>query len=268
MFKKNFVPFHINCTQEDLMGNNGKGVYILLPGSPYRARKISELFDCVTAVYKSKREHNLYIGTVTSTSGKKIDIGTVASGMGTPSVEIIITELIQMGVTTIIRVGTCGLFQSENKIGDFVVATGAVRDEKTSRHYFPDEFPAIPSFELMQSINKTKIRIKKQFPENRIVFGLTHSKSSLYGREFLYGGKTSQTKNNEYKLLLKDYGVISSEMEASAIFVIGHYYKIRTASICVGIADDMKNFSKKKGFAKKSVLNLCKFGIEIIRDLK
>ena len=65
--------------------------------------------------------------------------------MGGPSAAIAIEELIHCGAETFIRVGTCGRIcpESYDESLEGVIITGAVRDEGTTVHYVPIEYPAM-----------------------------------------------------------------------------------------------------------------------------
>ncbi len=95
---------------------------VLLPGDPRRAQHIAETFlddwDQVTDVRGM-------LGFTGTFEGHRLSI--MASGMGIPSAAIYITELIRAyGVSTIIRVGTAGVYQPELELRQIVVATDAV----------------------------------------------------------------------------------------------------------------------------------------------
>ncbi|MBQ2583897.1 MAG: uridine phosphorylase, partial [Erysipelotrichaceae bacterium] len=47
-----------------------------------------------------------------------------------------------------IRVGTCGGMQPEVKPGDLVIASGAIRQDGTSKEYMPIEFPAVADIDV------------------------------------------------------------------------------------------------------------------------
>lgn len=60
-------------------------------------------------------------------------------------------ELIQLGCHTFLRVGTCGGMRLDVQGGDIVIASGAIRQEGTTREYAPIEFPAVPHFEVLNA---------------------------------------------------------------------------------------------------------------------
>ena len=87
-----FKPEHMNVTHEDLRGNNGIGRYVFFPGSDGRAKKIAEEHFKDLKVKEHPRAHNLYTGYLEA-GGLKIDVASISSGMGTPSLDIIFNEL-------------------------------------------------------------------------------------------------------------------------------------------------------------------------------
>ena len=54
-------------------------------------------------VRPSDRGHNVYLGKL-----GEIDVGVCSTGMGAPSTDIIITELIRLGARRFLRIGTAG----------------------------------------------------------------------------------------------------------------------------------------------------------------
>jgi uridine phosphorylase len=213
-----FQPRHINATADDLAGNNGIGRYIFLPGSDGRAKEIAQHFDDLTHLPHS-RGHHFYKGTITA-HGKKIDVATVASGMGCPSMEIILHELFQLGGKRFLRIGTAGSLQSNLvKLGDLVSAQASVRDEQTTADYVPVGMPAIASNEMLTAISQSATKLKL---DHQLHTGVVHCKSSFYAREF--GAGPQADNNNAYIDLLTRSGVLATEMETAALFVQAQLY--------------------------------------------
>lgn len=218
MRSQNFKPHHMNATHKDLSGNNGIGRYVLLPGSDGRAKEISCSFD--NLIIKSHpRGHNLYLGTIQNGS-QIIDVAVIASGMGCPSMEIILHELYHLGAKRFLRVGTAGSLQSKIvKIGHIVNAQAAVRDEHTTLDYAPIALPAMASLEYVLAIIESA---KKLQLKDHLHTGIVHCKSSLYAREFGIGPQGQA--NNAYIDLLTQCGVFASEMETATLFIQTQFY--------------------------------------------
>lgn len=56
-----------------------------------------------------------------------------ATGMGGPSAAIVVEELAQLGVQTVVRVGTCGALRPELRLGDLIVAREVRGEDGASR---------------------------------------------------------------------------------------------------------------------------------------
>src|SRR5712692_5786905 len=109
--------YHIGLAQGDV------GEYVLIPGDPGRTPMIAKYLDGAHEVAFS-REYRTFTGSLLG-----VPVSTISSGMGGPSVAIAAEELSELGVHTFLRVGTCGAAQPEIKMGDLVIAVGAVRSE-------------------------------------------------------------------------------------------------------------------------------------------
>ena len=212
------TPHHINAIPEDLAGNNGIGRYILLPGSDGRAKGIAEFLENVQ-VKPHPRGHHLYTGTL-SDHGVNIDMAVISSGMGCPSMEIILHELFYLGGRRFLRVGTAGSLQKKLiKIGDVVNAQASVRDESTTQDYAPLSIPAIASIEMISAIHQAA---KRSEIHHRVHTGIVHCKSSFYAREF-YAGPNAAA-NKDYMQMLIDNGVLASDMETASLFIQAQLY--------------------------------------------
>src|SRR5712691_4460399 len=128
------------------LGPGDVGGYVLVPGDPFRTPMIAQYLDGAREVAFS-REYRTYTGTLDG-----VPVSTMSTGMGGPSVAIGVEELNELGVHTFIRVGTCGAAQPEIKMGDLVIAIGAVRSEGTPDGYVPKEYPAIASLDVVNAL--------------------------------------------------------------------------------------------------------------------
>lgn len=220
MSQKNAKPFHINATADDIAGNEGIGRYIFLPGSNGRALEIAEYFSDVETKEHS-RGHNLYKGTITH-ARKKIDVAVISTGMGCPSMEIILHELFHLGAKRFLRIGTAGSIQPWINVGEMVNVQASVRDEDTTLHYAPIEVPAVASLEVASSV---LLAAGKLGLSELLHTGVVHCKSSLYARELGEGPRAEENKT--YIELLARNGVLASEMETAALFIQSQVYNHR-----------------------------------------
>lgn len=115
------MPIHLRAEPGDY------APHVLCPGDPRRAKYIAEtFFDPGARCVNEERGMLGYTGTF---EGKPISVQT--TGMGCPSSGIVFEELVMLGATRLIRVGTAGGLQHETKMGDTIVAVSASADDQT-----------------------------------------------------------------------------------------------------------------------------------------
>src|SRR5215212_7532159 len=110
----------------------------LLSGDPERARMIAETHLRDVRVLSEHRGLNSYLGVLPS--GRAMLSAT--SGMGAPSLSIVVNELVQVGVRQIIRVGTCGSIQAHVLPGSIVITRAALCRQGAANDIAPPEYPA------------------------------------------------------------------------------------------------------------------------------
>ena len=146
------------------------GRYVLMPGDPGRVEVIARHLDDAKHI-ATNREYVTYTGFL---DGVKVSV--TSTGIGCPSAAIALEELVRVGADTFIRVGTSGAIQPGTKSDELAIITGAIRDEGTSLHYLPAEFPAVANLEIVQALRRAAQTSKTPFR-----LGITQSKDSYYG---------------------------------------------------------------------------------------
>ena len=203
---------HLRATAGDI------GAYVFLCGDPSRVAAISKYFDEQREV-SSARGYVIHSGRL---SGMRVSV--VASGIGGPSTAIAVEELIALGARTFLRIGTCGSLQEHVKIGDTVISTAAVREEGTTRQYIALEYPAVASWDVVESLVQSCRLSKAKFH-----IGLTHCKDAFYSELPEY---TADPEGTERRWAGWTRGnVLSTEMEASTIYVIASMRGCRAGAI-------------------------------------
>jgi uridine phosphorylase len=238
--------------------------YVLLPGDPARVEVIASLWDESRKVAEN-RQYVTYTGKVSD-----IDISTTSTGIGGPSAAIAVEELARCGADTFIRVGTCGGYQKDQKIGDIAIATGAVRWEGTTRQYVPIEYPALSTPEVVMALVEGAERISANYH-----VGITKSGDSLYAGMAFGGYQQSWMKNVEADFIRSN--VVSAEMEASTIFTLASLFRLRAGSVCsiidLVMADDeqkpVHDLPVEEAFQPKPefILRSCRCAVEAIKIL-
>lgn len=207
--------YHIHLKKGDI------GRYVLLPGDPGRTDFIATYLENPKLIAEN-REHRTWTGTLNG-----VQVSVTSTGMGCPSAAIAVEELIKCGADTFIRVGTAGRVcdKSQDKTLDGVINTAAVRDEGTTIHYIPIEYPAVADRHIVDALARAAKKLNYNFAE-----GITQSKDSFYGQH------EPDTMPASYRLkerweAWKSGNVMSSEMEAAAIFVISSIRGCRASAI-------------------------------------
>ncbi len=196
------IQYHLHIKSGDV------GRYVILPGDPKRVALIAQYFDDAKPVADS-REYVTYTGYL---DGEKVSV--TSTGIGGPSASIAMEELYKCGSDTFIRMGTCGGIALPVMGGDVVIATAAVRMEGTSREYAPIEFPAVASFEVVQALAEAAKHLGKKSH-----IGVVQCKDSFYGQHDPAIMPVSYDLINKWEAW-KRLGVLASEMESAALFVV------------------------------------------------
>lgn len=259
-----FIPHHFDACRADFEGNGDIGRYVFIPGSNSRAEEIAGKHFKNLQVKNSSRGHNLYLGDL-EYHGKIIKVAAISTGMGAPSVDVIVSELILLGAKRFLRVGTAGGMQPHIKVGDVVFGTAGVRDEATSVNYVPLAFPSIASIDMLVEAQLLKYEF-----DYTVHLGMVHTKDSLYVREFSRG--PSSEESIKFMQKLKAYGVIASEMECSHLYVLSQVYsqefRYEIKSGCVlGIIGNEEVQFVDKDTATATVNRTINFSISLIKKL-
>ncbi|WP_294580069.1 uridine phosphorylase [uncultured Thomasclavelia sp.] len=226
--------YHLGIDENDI------GHYVILPGDPKRCKKIAQYLDNPVLV-SDKREFTTYTGYLDG-----IKVSVTSTGIGGPSAAIALQELVKSGANTFIRVGTCGGMDLKVKSGDLVIASGAIRQEGTSKEYAPIEFPAVADFD----INNALVNGAKKLNYNYHI-GVVQSKDSFYGQHDPAIMPVSYELENKWQAWLR-LGTLASEMETAALFTVASYLKVRCGAILLAVANQER---EKQGLENPVVLD-------------
>jgi uridine phosphorylase len=227
---------------------------ILLPGDPMRSKRIAEQFFEDPEEVAHKREYWSFKGTF-----RGVPVAVCSTGIGCPSAAIAIEELIRVGGHTFVRVGTAGAVDASLKAGDIVIFSASVRDEGTSRAYVPLEYPAVSDMGLLQELTNAAERSGARY---RV--GIGHSKDSFYSEfpNLVADSSGMKAKWETYRRA----GVIATEMESAALFVIGQMRRVKVGTACVIVGEPIENEAKIKD--KPEISNLITIALEAMISLR
>ncbi|MCS0498434.1 nucleoside phosphorylase [Protaetiibacter mangrovi] len=185
----------------------------LLPGDPFRVPLVAEFLSEVQTV-AHQREHLTMTGLY---KGRRIT--ATSTGMGCPSTAIAVEELVRVGVTSFIRVGSSAGLQAGVRPGDLLVSEGALRNDGTTAAYVHPGFPAVPDLEITRSLASVAQELVDG-TETRVHSGINASDDAFYA------------ETPEWIAELNRIGVLNVEMESAALYVVARLRGVRAGMIC------------------------------------
>jgi len=209
MLSSHKKQYHINVSEGEI------GKYCIIPGDPGRCEKIAAYFNDPKHI-STNREYCIWNGEL---EGETVTV--CSTGIGGPSAAIALEELVACGAHTFIRVGTCGGIDLSVKAGDVVIASGAIRQDGTSKEYAPIEFPAVSHPDVMFALREVSKSLA--LPHHT---GIVQAKDSFYGQHSPARMPISSELLEKWEAW-KKLGVLASEMESGTLFTVSAYLKVR-----------------------------------------
>jgi len=158
------------------------------------------------------------------------EIAVVGPSLGAPQTIMILEKLIALGVNKILALGWCGSLQSQVKIGDVVLPTGAISEEGTSTHY-PIGVPQPGPDQGLMGVIKEALK--------------TSDLNMHEGYVWTTDAPYRETANKI--LTYQREGVLAVEMEVSAMFTVACFRCIRLAAALI-VSDDLHSLKWMHGF--------------------
>jgi purine-nucleoside phosphorylase len=175
---------------------------VLLPGDPNRATWIAEKFDGGLSSARQVNSHRGLLGYTGTYKGVPVSMQT--SGMGAPSISIVVEELLRLGARRLVRVGTCGGIGRGIKTGDLVVASSAAPVDGATRTYLHgDPYAPAADFGLVRSLVQTA--------EKR---GLSPHVGQVATVDVFYN------PDSDYFSKWRSRGILAFEMESSVLYYL------------------------------------------------
>jgi uridine phosphorylase len=193
---------------------------VLLPGDPGRALAVAQtLLETPPKMFNHAR--GLWGYTGVAPDGEPLTVQT--TGMGGPSAAIVVEELIALGATRLVRIGTCGALDPELELGTLLAAASVLPADGTSTALGADA-PLEPDAELLEGLMAAGAR------------PATIATSDLFydPRDGAAAGWIEQ-------------GALAVEMEAATIFQIAACRGVSAACV-LGVSDvPSSNGSRRMG---------------------
>jgi uridine phosphorylase len=170
-------------------------------------------------------------------------------GFGAPTAVMTLEELAAFGIKKFVNLGTAGGLQLNMNIGDIVICDRAIRDEGTSHHYLPVEKYAFSSPELTENLCAAFERK-----------GIQYCKGTSWTTDAPY-----RETIEELRQYCSD-GVVTVEMEVSALFAVGAYRGVDVSSVFV-ISDILLEEDWNQGYHSAEKLEGLKKIFEVALEM-
>ena len=257
----NEPKYHIGFGLDDL-GENPPTL-ALLSGDPDRARRIAQDTPGVRFEKKLSENRGLNSYLLTLPGGRRVVSAT--SGMGAPSLTIVVNELVDLGIRQIIRIGTTGSIQPDVKVGSVVISRAALCRQGAAADIAPAEYPAAANPFLTMALVEAARKLQVDWH-----IGLTASVDSFFeGQE-----RTASSANkhllrwlhgitDEYRHL----NILNYEMECGTLFKMGSVYGFGAACVCGVIAARTQGENVVQELKQQAIDNAIQVALQAAGDI-
>lgn len=213
--------------------------YVLVPGSEKRVEQFASHWDTAKKV-AHHYEFLIYTGHYHG-----IPISACSTGCGGRSTAIAVDEMAALGANTFLRVGVTGTLQPGIMAGDLIIATGAVRMDRTSEHYVFVEYPATADYEVVCALIAAAERRRYRYH-----VGLVATAATFYAGEGVscFGGYR-HSGMDPIEDDLRRARVLDWDNETATILTLASLYGLRAGRINAVVDDPNTGQYNPKGEA-------------------
>lgn len=233
---------------------------VILVGDQDRVKLISTFFETI----EHQSQHREFVCHTGTYKGKRISV--LSTGIGTDNIDICLQELdalvnIDLEQRTektnktqleLVRIGTCGILQSEIPLHSYLLSSHAYGFDNVA-HFYPIDYTAQEiqlrsnidlHLDLPYGITPYLISADKSLTDrlssSETHTGITVTSSGFYGPQGRSLRLESKIKDIHIKLgsfNQDETKIVNFEMESSAIFALGRQLGHACATICLGVAN-------------------------------
>ncbi len=223
--------YHIGFSRQDL--GEDPPTDVILCGDPDRTRRIAAETGGVELIRPLSESRGLSSFLVRIPGGRKVVCAT--SGMGAPSLSIVVNELVSLGVSRIVRVGTTGSIQDHVRAGSVVITRAALCRQGASLDIAPPEYPAAADPFLTMALVQAARELGVDWH-----LGITASVDT-----FFEGQERTRTSANPYLLrrlagITEEYrrlNILNFEMECGTLLKMAGVYGFSAGCVCAVLDD-------------------------------
>jgi DeoD family purine-nucleoside phosphorylase len=223
---------------------------VLLPGDPNRATWIAQKFDGGAGAARQVNSHRGLLGYTGTYKGVPVSVQT--SGIGAPSIAIVVEELLRLGAERLIRVGTCGGIGRGIKTGEIVIATAATPADGATRTYLHgDPYAPTADFGLVRALVEAA--------EER---GLKPHTGQVATVDVFYN------PDSDYFSKWRSRGVLAFEMETSVLYYLASRANAAGANVTAATILTVSDVLSEEATSEESYLPLDELNRSIERTIE
>lgn len=142
-------------------------------------------------------------------------------GIGSPVAAVMLEDLIALGASHVVSIGTTGALQPDMSVGDVIVVDGAFRDEGTSYHY-------LPAGEQVRADPTLRSLLERTLNDR----GIPYRVGDVWTTDGVYRETLEEVRH------YTDAGALAVEMEAAALFAVAASRAAQVASL-LAVSDSL-----------------------------
>lgn len=191
-----------------------------------------------------------------ASSSKKAEVTIIEFGVGSAMAALIGELLAVVQPKAVLFLGLCGAVHPSLKVGDFILPIASIRAEGVSRHFLPEQVPALPTFKVQKFVSQILVEHGHEYRT-----GTIHSTDFRFW-EF----------DEKFKLNLIEERVLAVEMETAALFTTCFVSKVNIGALLLVSDCPLKPGGIKTKKSAKSVFRKftdvhIELGIEAMADI-
>jgi uridine phosphorylase len=229
--------------------------YLLVPGDPARVAKIAK-------TWSSARElgHNREFWSFTGVY-EGVRVSALSSGIGPACMAIVVNEASNIGVDTLIRVGSTGAIQKDIGCGDLIIASAAVRLDCTSNCYIMPEYPAVAHYEVLLAL----IEAAEALGIHNYHVGIMATTADFYAEQNRSTGAGCSPWTNNLLRALQKARVLNFEMETATLLTLSSLYGLRAGAVCA-VYNNRISKEFKPGAGEDNAIRVANQAVKILSE--
>lgn len=148
-------------------------------------------------------------------TSKKNAVTIIEFGVGSAMAALIGELLATIQPKAVLFLGLCGAVHRSLEVGDFILPIASVRAEGVSRHFMPQQVPALPTFKIQKFVSQILL-------EN----GEDYRTGTIHSTDFRFWEFDEKFKQN-----LIEERVLAVEMETAALFTVCFVSKVNIGAL-------------------------------------